>query len=107
MNFICSLYYVMVITWTLYYLYNSFISPLPWTTCGNEWNTENCTEDGNWKKILQENVNRINMSSLYNETLFSNQSMTLSNKTIDKDFIETFQSKNYSEKVISQEEFWQ
>jgi hypothetical protein len=47
------------------------------------------------------------MSSLYNETLFSNQSMTLSNKTIDKDLIETFQSKNYSEKVISQEEFWQ
>ena len=29
--------------WALFYLFNSFISPLPWTTCGNAWNSDCCT----------------------------------------------------------------
>uniref|UniRef100_UPI00358F289E sodium- and chloride-dependent creatine transporter 1-like n=1 Tax=Myxine glutinosa TaxID=7769 RepID=UPI00358F289E len=42
--FFCNCYYIMVLAWGLYYLVHSFTSPLPWATCGNSWNTLNCSE---------------------------------------------------------------
>ncbi|KTG03559.1 hypothetical protein cypCar_00017088, partial [Cyprinus carpio] len=41
--FFCNTYYIMVLAWALYFLAHSFTSPLPWATCGHEWNTVNCT----------------------------------------------------------------
>uniref|UniRef100_A0A673K4F0 Transporter n=1 Tax=Sinocyclocheilus rhinocerous TaxID=307959 RepID=A0A673K4F0_9TELE len=41
--FFCNTYYIMVLVWGLYFLAHSFTSPLPWATCGHEWNTVNCT----------------------------------------------------------------
>ncbi|XP_053305542.1 sodium-dependent noradrenaline transporter [Spea bombifrons] len=37
-------YYNVIIAWSLYYLVSSFTSDLPWTKCGNEWNSVNCTD---------------------------------------------------------------
>uniref|UniRef100_A0AAY4CLR2 Transporter n=1 Tax=Denticeps clupeoides TaxID=299321 RepID=A0AAY4CLR2_9TELE len=37
--FFCNTYYIMILVWGLYFLLNSFTSPLPWATCGNHWNT--------------------------------------------------------------------
>ncbi|KAK7925683.1 hypothetical protein WMY93_007993 [Mugilogobius chulae] len=42
-SFIMCTYYNVVITWALYYLFSSFQQPLPWSSCNNTWNTENCT----------------------------------------------------------------
>ncbi|KAK6182350.1 hypothetical protein SNE40_010059 [Patella caerulea] len=42
MSGICNLYYQMILAWILYYLVHSFMSPLPWTTCDNWWNTDTC-----------------------------------------------------------------
>ncbi|XP_047463153.1 sodium- and chloride-dependent GABA transporter ine [Mugil cephalus] len=42
-SFIMCTYYNIVITWALYYLFNSFQDPLPWEHCNNTWNTPNCT----------------------------------------------------------------
>lgn len=42
-SFIMCTYYNLVITWALYYLFNSFQAPLPWQSCNNTWNTPNCT----------------------------------------------------------------
>ncbi|XP_008305120.1 sodium- and chloride-dependent GABA transporter ine [Stegastes partitus] len=42
-SFIMCMYYNVVITWALYYLFSSFQAPLPWQNCNNTWNTPNCT----------------------------------------------------------------
>src|SRR5699024_2673589 len=41
---LCNTYYIVIIAWTLYYLFSSFKSPLPWSHCGNIWNTVACHE---------------------------------------------------------------
>ena len=35
-----SLYYNMIIAWTIYYLFASFTSQLPWDGCVNEFNSK-------------------------------------------------------------------
>ncbi|XP_064615116.1 sodium- and chloride-dependent GABA transporter 2-like [Liolophura sinensis] len=37
-------YYNVVMAWILYYLFSSFTTVLPWSHCGNEWNTVHCRE---------------------------------------------------------------
>ncbi|XP_060783026.1 sodium- and chloride-dependent creatine transporter 1-like [Neoarius graeffei] len=42
--FFCNTYYIVVLAWSLYYLIQSFTKTLPWSTCTNYWNTEDCVE---------------------------------------------------------------
>ncbi|XP_071116517.1 sodium-dependent proline transporter-like [Haliotis cracherodii] len=44
-SFLGSVSYNLAIAWTIYYLYKSFWPTLPWTTCGNWWNTDLCVKD--------------------------------------------------------------
>lgn len=37
-----GMYYNTIIGWAVYYLFASLQSELPWTSCGNEWNTPEC-----------------------------------------------------------------
>eukprot|EP00092_Neocalanus_flemingeri_P035752 GFUD01038928.1.p1 GENE.GFUD01038928.1~~GFUD01038928.1.p1 ORF type:complete len:462 (-),score=74.85 GFUD01038928.1:77-1462(-) len=39
-----DIYYCIIIAWTLFYLINTIINipELPWRTCDNPWNTDNC-----------------------------------------------------------------
>ncbi|XP_036379971.1 sodium- and chloride-dependent GABA transporter ine [Megalops cyprinoides] len=43
-SFIMCTYYNVIITWSLYYLFSSFQSPLPWENCNNTWSQPNCTD---------------------------------------------------------------
>ncbi|XP_029465141.1 sodium- and chloride-dependent creatine transporter 1 isoform X1 [Rhinatrema bivittatum] len=42
--FFCNTYYIMILAWGVYYLVKSFTATLPWSTCGNPWNTPECVE---------------------------------------------------------------
>nr|XP_018667410.1 sodium- and chloride-dependent GABA transporter 2-like [Ciona intestinalis] len=43
--------YGVVLAWACHYFFSSFSSVLPWTTCSNTWNTDNCVE------LVQTSVN--------------------------------------------------
>ncbi|XP_041119320.1 sodium- and chloride-dependent creatine transporter 1-like isoform X2 [Polyodon spathula] len=64
--FFCNTYYIMVLVWGLYYLLHSFTDPLPWATCGNTWNTANCTQvfrgDGCYNSSTSSNASAFNSS---------------------------------------------
>ncbi|XP_078067035.1 sodium-dependent noradrenaline transporter [Mustelus asterias] len=58
-------YYNVIIAWSLYYLFSSFTSELPWVDCNNYWNSRNCTDP----KVL-------NASVLGNGTKYSKYKIT-------------------------------
>lgn len=45
------LYYNIIIAYTIYYMIASCMNPLPWASCDNDWNTDECYTD------KDENVN--------------------------------------------------
>ena len=41
-SLLISIYYNVVIAWSISYLYNSLTLEVPWKSCGNFWNTATC-----------------------------------------------------------------
>ena len=39
-SFVGSIYYNMIIGWSLYYMFVSWAKVLPWASCDHEYNTE-------------------------------------------------------------------
>ncbi|TRY85112.1 hypothetical protein DNTS_023050, partial [Danionella cerebrum] len=42
-----NVYYVVILAWAIFYLFNCFTTELPWASCGHYWNTENCVDYNN------------------------------------------------------------
>ena len=59
-----AVYYNVIVAWVLYYLGHSFTAVLPWSDCGNSWNTLNCAERGSSLR----NSTIANTTKITNET---------------------------------------
>ncbi|CAF1230475.1 unnamed protein product [Rotaria sp. Silwood1] len=42
-SFLVTIYYNIIIAWCLFYFFASFRRKLPWSDCGNWWNTDSCS----------------------------------------------------------------
>lgn len=71
-SFICTWYSGLIMAWTLCYLFYSFYPTLPWSTCDNAWNTDNCVT---LRTKIQESYNVTNSTMTYNS---DNDTMTAS-----------------------------
>ncbi|KAI1892384.1 hypothetical protein AGOR_G00132810 [Albula goreensis] len=40
-----NVYYIVILAWGLYYLFQCFQPELPWARCKQPWNTDSCVED--------------------------------------------------------------
>ncbi|XP_030070414.1 sodium- and chloride-dependent GABA transporter 2 isoform X1 [Microcaecilia unicolor] len=51
--FYTAIYYIIILAWSLFYLFSSFTAVLPWSHCNNTWNTENCIDaTRNWTDVV-------------------------------------------------------
>ncbi|XP_005093279.1 sodium- and chloride-dependent glycine transporter 1 [Aplysia californica] len=101
--FLCSWYYSMILAWSLIFLVNCFRDPLPWTVCGQWWNSPKC-------------ITRHNVSSASADNNSNNSSYSFGlNSTASTLFIEngTFfnssvnSTTDTTEKFVgASEEFW-
>uniref|UniRef100_H2ZDJ2 Transporter n=1 Tax=Ciona savignyi TaxID=51511 RepID=H2ZDJ2_CIOSA len=41
-SFVVCIYYNVIIAYSLHFIFNSFTSVVPWSTCGNYWNSKFC-----------------------------------------------------------------
>ncbi|XP_033742755.1 sodium- and chloride-dependent glycine transporter 1-like isoform X1 [Pecten maximus] len=72
-------YYNVIVAWTLYYLFMSFRAVLPWSSCGNDWNTENCV-DGSERVVINSTLSNYTVSTMSNissHIITANGSLTL------------------------------
>ncbi|XP_067145487.1 sodium-dependent dopamine transporter [Centruroides vittatus] len=72
-------YYNIIIAWALYFFFASFTKKLPWTSCNNEWNTDNCMEVDS-SPIGSNNISQFDyqLSFLSNDTNFTQNEIIIS-----------------------------
>ena len=57
--FILNIYYIVILSWALLYLYYSFSWTLPWSTCDNEWNSARCWSSKTTSDVINSTDNPV------------------------------------------------
>lgn len=52
-----NIYYIVILAWALFYLFQSFTVDLPWAKCGHYWNTNCCRDISQNKTLSSEMIN--------------------------------------------------
>lgn len=60
-----NIYYTVILGWALYFMFASFQSRLPWSHCGNEWNTPNCVDYSEMGNSSIQNATKVSASQEY------------------------------------------
>ncbi|ELU09479.1 hypothetical protein CAPTEDRAFT_115714 [Capitella teleta] len=71
-SFISCIYYNMLIAYSFFYLFASFTSEVPWSSCNNDWNTPGC--GGIFDLVAQRNCSLSN-GTWFNGTCYQNRSL--------------------------------
>ncbi|GFO08625.1 sodium- and chloride-dependent gaba transporter ine-like [Plakobranchus ocellatus] len=76
-SFLFTTYYVVIITWSFYYMFHTFTSELPWTHCNHSWNSELCWDQKSAAKMAA--VNNVtfvttNLSASYYDVTYNRTS---------------------------------
>lgn len=95
-------YYNVIVAWTLYYLFMSFRAVLPWSTCGNWWNTDKCLDvEGKVGMASNDSLAGNSSALMYNASNTVNYTvLTIGNAT-------GLVVQNKSDWISSSEEFWE
>lgn len=80
LNFLTGLYYNTVISWAVFFFVESFTSVLPWTSCNNLWNSDDC------RTIKQRQALKTNSTFLEQSLIDPAQRISYSSPT--KDYFE-------------------
>ncbi|CAG5128757.1 unnamed protein product, partial [Candidula unifasciata] len=80
LSLLSAWYFSIIISLTLVYAFHSFKSPLPWTVCGQSWNSEFCIPSGGGGGGGSEatNVTNSSLGQLLNWNMTINGSRTVS-----------------------------
>ncbi|CAG0880461.1 unnamed protein product [Darwinula stevensoni] len=79
---IVMLYYNMIIAWTLFYMFASWTSVIPWTHCEPEWSTETCYSYEDADNCMKLNGTYYNRSCFDSETSIAlNLTLLVQNRT--------------------------
>ncbi|XP_038045242.1 sodium- and chloride-dependent GABA transporter 2-like [Patiria miniata] len=90
-------YYIIILAWCLLYLFSSFTTELPWSSCNHEWNTERCRDTYD-----DSNTSCVSNVSFYANVI--NESSPVSLAQYEEDFNQTCVNETYTSPV---EEFFE